>query len=239
MTKPVLVTALFITLFLLSTILLLGQWLGGRRADVIQTELTSLHNNLNDLQTFSLLSDSYGNQMACLAFDTKLHEMDRSIWDLGTKLDQYSAASEEFRKSQYYINQKQIFNENEVVYLSILAKLKRTCGLNRTIITYFYGNHCPDCDAQGAVLSAINNDFGPEVAIFSLDGSLNVTSIKLLGEYFNVTSEPCIVVDNATHCGLKTRSQVEALVCTADPHLSSCSGLDAANATTPRSSATR
>lgn len=221
--------ALAITLFLLSTIFLVGSALDGGREEVIDEEMQGMYNSLNEMQTFLLMSEIYGDEMACLVFDEKLRELDRSMWDLGRKIEQYRTASEEFRKSEYYARQKRLFNENEVFYMMLLTKLKQECGYDQAIIAFFYRNAevCRKCDDQSFVLSDINRDIDDEVSIFSFDLDLNLTSIDVLKRYYNLTELPCLVIDEQTFCGMMSKREVLEKACISSPKTSVCDGLEA------------
>lgn len=217
MTKQVLITALFITLFLLSSILLIGGVLNDRRESVVTDRISHLDRDLAEIQTFFLLSETYGDEMACLAFEQKLKDLDTTIWDLGIQLDQYRAASEEFTRSAFYAQQKRTFNENQLVYMTLLTELKDRCGYKQTVIAFFYTNStdCPKCDDQSAVLTSVNMRFDEDVAIFSYDLELGITSLDLMARYFNVSELPCTIIDGETYCGIRGREEVIDAICLA------------------------
>jgi len=218
------VIAFFITLFLLGTILIIGQLMETGRQQYLNEETQGVFNNLNEMQTFLLMSETYGDKMACLAFDAKIKQLDKTLWSLGQKIDQYRVASEEFRKSPYYQQQKSVFNENEVFYMMLLQKLKKTCGYKQAVIAFFYRNSadCPKCDDQSYILTDLNREIDPEVAIFSYDHDLNLTSVNLLEGYYNVTSYPCIVLDDQTYCGIRDRAFIVQKMCENEPSISIC-----------------
>lgn len=215
LTKHVLITSLFITLFLLSTMLLIGRMMNEQREDVVNAQIDRLHADLAEIQSFFLLSETYGDEMACLAFEQKLRDLDSSIWDLGIRLDQYRAASEEFTRSKFYLDQKRIFNENQMVYMTLLTSLKDRCDYDQTILAFFYTNSsvCDKCDDQAHVLTAVNLRMDQDVAIFSYDLELGITSIDLLARYYNVDELPCTVVEGIPYCGIHSRAQIMEAIC--------------------------
>ena len=216
LTRNVALTAFLITLFLLSTILLIGRVMNDQRQDVIDSEIDRLYEDLAEIQTFFLLSEVYGDEMACLTFEQKIRDLDRSIWDLGIRLDQYRAASEEFTKSSFYRDQKRVFNENQLVYMTLLRSLKDRCEYEQTIVAYFYTNSssCPKCDDQAHVLTSINTRMGHDIAIFSYDLELSIPSIGLLARYYEADENlPCTVVEGTTFCGIHSRQQLMDAIC--------------------------
>ena len=222
--KSLFVIAFLITIFMLVTMLFIGKIMDESREKRLDEQVSQLYNEFNDFQTFFLMSQTYGDDMACLAFETKIKEMDKSIWKLGQKIDQYRAATEQFKKNDYYYEQKKIFNENQVLYLLLLKTLKDKCGFKQEIILFFYRNSddCRKCDDQSFVLTDINKDIDPEVAIFSFDMDLDITKINLLSQFYRTNSLPCIVINETTYCGIKDKDFIIRILCEDQPTISVC-----------------
>jgi hypothetical protein len=224
--KPrIFLIALIITLFLLSTTLLIGSVFNNKRYAYIDAQFNKMYNNFNEMQTFFLMADTYGDKMACIAFEKRMSEMDKFLWDLGKKIDQYREASEEFQKDPYYLKQKAAFNENELYYLMMLKKLKERCSYHQAIILFFYKNakECNKCDDQSFVLTDINKDIDKEVAIFSFDMDLNLSSLEVLAKYYNVSKYPCTVINDHPFCGMQDKNFILKRICDYEPLVSVCS----------------
>jgi len=219
-----LVVALVITIFLLTTIVLIAQLLGKNRETYIDDTIQHLYNDLNEMQTFFLMAEVYGDQMACVAFNNKLKDMDDSIWKLGMKIDKYRSVSEEFREDPYYKQQKIIFNENELFYMVLLKQLKRRCNYTQAIVLFFYQNSedCKKCDDQSFVLTDINKDIDEEIAIFSFDMDLNLTSLKVLRDYYEIEELPCTIVEEKKMCGMRDKNSIVKEICDHQPTISMC-----------------
>ncbi len=224
MKRMILVLALFITLFLLSTVLLIGSFFDGKREERINELASDMYSNINEMQTFMLMSEIYGDPMACLAFKSKLQKLDKSVWTLGMKIDQYRIASEEFMKDPFYLMQKKDFNDKEIFYLMLLSKIKKHCKYNQAIISFFYKNSydCKKCDDQSFVLTDIKKAAENEVSIFSFDMDLNLTTINLLDEYYKIDAYPCIVIDDQKYCGIQDKKFIVEKLC-ANSAISLCS----------------
>ncbi|MBN4049026.1 hypothetical protein JYT91_00245 [archaeon AH-315-M20] len=168
-----------------------------------------------EIQTLSLMSDVFGKEMTCLSLENTLIHMDKTLWDTGIKIDRYREATEKFITDPFYLNQKKKFNRNEVIYYSMLQNMKQWCEFNQTTILYFYKKKedCPDCDAQAFVLTDLNKEVDPEVAIFSFDSDLQLPSINTLELFYNITSYPCMVVENYTYCGLHNKNDLIDIIC--------------------------
>lgn len=217
--------AFLITLVLLLSILLLGSVMDNEREQYIEGEVQRLYNDLAEVQTFFLMEETYGDQMACLAFRSKLLELDKTVWNLGIKLDQYRTASEDFHRSPFYLEQKEQFNENQVFYMMLLTKLKRTCNYDdQAIISFFYQNSadCRSCDDQSFVLTDINRQLDEQISIFSYDVDLNLTTVSLLTEFYNITEYPCVVIEEEAYCGMRDKEFIMERICEHMPTIQSC-----------------
>jgi hypothetical protein len=221
--KRTFIAAFVITAFLLITIVILGNLMNTERKEYVE-EQVKIISDMNEVQTYVLLSDVYGDRLACLAFKKKLTEWDTTLWDLGLKLESYRVATEEFQKDPFYLEQKRLFNENEVLYMTFLTKLKKECDLNTTIISFFYKNSedCRKCDDQSFVLTDLKRSLKDDVAIFSYDMDLNITNINLLSEYYEITEYPCVVINEAKFCGIQDKAFIMEKICVED-NFSYCS----------------
>lgn len=209
------ILAFIITCFLLATLIIIGDVFDSKREEAITGLIQDTYNNLNEMQTFMLMSEIYGDEMACLAFRSKLSELDKTLWELGIKLDRYRIATEQFEKDPFYLTQKRVFNENEVFYLMLLAKVNSVCDYNQDVISFFYRNaeSCGDCDAQSFVLTDIKRDVDQDISIFSFDTELGLTSIELLTRYYKINGYPCLVINDETFCGMRDRQFIVDKLC--------------------------
>jgi len=206
MKKNLFLIAFLITVCLLSVILIIGNFMNNSRKTYVSDQMQII-TDVSELQTYSLMTDVYGDKMACVAFKQKLQQWDKSLWDLGLKLETYRTATEEFEKDQFYLDQKKKFNENEVLYLMFLTKVKKECQLNQDIISFFYQNSydCKKCDDQSFILTDIKQDLGEHVSIFSFDADLNITNTKILMDYYDIKQLPCIVINEEKYCGIQDK----------------------------------
>jgi hypothetical protein len=221
--KRVFLLAFLITAFLLVTILVIGNMMNTERKSYVQDQMAII-SDLNEIQTYSLLSDVYGNKLACIAFKQKLNEWDKTLWSLGLKLEQYRVATEEFEKDPFYLEQKKRFNDNQILYMAFLTKAKKECDLNVNIVSFYYRNSqvCKKCDDQSFVLTDIKRELNDEVSIFSFDMDLNLTNVKLLTDYYEIGDLPCIVVDEHKFCGMQDKDFIIKKMCETNTNISVC-----------------
>ena len=216
--------AFLITSFLLASLFAIGAVFNTRRESRINSMVDEAYGNLRDMQTFMLMTDVYGTEMGCLAAQSKLQQLDQSIWDLGVRIDRYRVATEEFQRDSFYLDQKKVFNENEFLYLLLVSQLKRNCAQNSSVVLFFYrdSHTCPKCDDQSFVLSDIKRDAEDQVLIFSFDMDLGLTTLNLLAEYYGLDAYPCLVIGEQRHCGMQDREFIVQQLCASDPAAGFC-----------------
>ena len=212
--KSILVVAFFMTLFLFLSIYFFNTLLNKEREEAVELRMDTFLENYQDMQTLSIMSDVFGEEVTCLAMEAQILSMNNELWDTGRKIDQYRARTEEFMNDPFFLEQKKSFNRNEVLYFSMVKGMQEWCQLNQTLILYFYKKkeECPDCDAQAFVLTDIKNELNEEIAIFSFDMNLELAPVSILAEYYNVTSYPCIVINENADCGLYNKEKIMNLM---------------------------
>ncbi len=186
-----------------------------QRERVIIDRMEDVLDEYQELQTLSLMSDVFGKEMTCLSLEKRLDYMDKTLWDTGVKIDSYREVTEKFITDPFYLNQKQKFNRNEILYLSMLKEMKDWCEFNQTIILYFYKKKedCSDCDSQAFVLTDLNKEIDDEIAIFSFDSDLELPSVKTLELFYNIDSYPCLVIEDDTYCKLHNKNKLIDRLC--------------------------
>ncbi len=186
-----------------------------QREKAIIERMEEVLDEYQEIQALSLMSNVFGKEMTCLSLENTLAHMDKTLWNTGLKIDKYREATEEFITDPFYIEQKKKFNRNEVIYFSMLKEMKDWCEFNQTVILYFYRkkDYCVDCDAQAFVLTDLNKEIGDEIAIFSFDSDLDLPCVNTLVRFYNITSYPCIVVEDDAYCDLYNKEGLLDVLC--------------------------
>lgn len=213
--RGIFILAAVITLMLFISIYSLNLFLSSQREQAILDRMEDIIDSYQEIQTLALMSDVFGQEMTCLSLESSLIHMDKTLWDTGLKIDKYREATEKFITDPFYLSQKKKFNRNEVVYYSMLQNMKQWCEFNQTTILYFYKKKedCADCDAQAFVLTDLNKQIDPEVAIFSFDSDLDLPSVNTLETFYNISNYPCIVIEGNTYCGLHNKNDLIDTIC--------------------------
>ena len=220
MNVRLMVLSLIITLLVFFGVFFASGVFSDKRETAVIDKMDRVIKRYEDMQTIMFMSSIMGENATCPALKAGLSEMNKDLWDLGNKIDNYRQATEQFHKDPFYLNQKREFNRQEVLYLMMLRKMKDTCGINQTIVSFFFKRKedCPDCDAQAFVLTDIKKDSEKfskkdEIAIFSFDVDTNLTTVNLLTLYYNITEYPCSVIESGTYCGLRNKKELLNALC--------------------------
>ncbi|MBT3405745.1 hypothetical protein HN419_01115 [Candidatus Woesearchaeota archaeon] len=222
------VIAFAITLFLFLSVIIIGNILNNERQDFVAEEMQKMYSDFNSMQTLSLIMGDYDDEMVCIAFESKLQELDSYIWTLAEKIDKYRIVTEEFQEDEFYLKQKKTFNENEIFYYLMMRKMNRQCNMSKEPLLFFYQNSfdCKKCDDQSFVLTDINeddDDLENEVAIFSLDVDLNISAVDMMTKYYELEEYPCLIFSDGTRmCGMMDKFIIERKLCEINPKLMIC-----------------
>lgn len=218
--KGIFLKAFVITILILVSIYSLNHFLNIQREEVVVDRMEQILDEYQEIQALSLMADTFGTDITCVSLENTLSHMDKTLWDTGVKIDRYREAKQQFVTDPFYIDQKKKFNRNEVIYLSMLKDMKEKCTINQTIIQFYFKKKefCDDCDAQSFVLTDINKEIDPEIAIFSFDADLDLPSVNTLQAFYNITYFPCLVVEDETYCGLKDKDDIIDILCSHRDH---------------------
>ena len=218
--KNLFIKGLLITMLLFLVVLSLNITINSRREDVLIDKMDSVVQEYEDMQALMFMSEFFGEEATCIALQSMLYELNKGLWDLGLKIDLYRQAREEFMQDPFYIQQKKEFNRKEVLYFSMLRKMKEMCKINQTIVSFFYRrkDFCLDCDAQSFVLSDIKHDLtklgeDEELPVFSFDADMGIPAINLLIKFYNITQYPCMIIGDKKHCGLYNKKDTLNIIC--------------------------
>ena len=222
----ILLLALLITSLLFSTIYFSNIVLNKQREGAILNQMGTFVDNYEEMQTLTMMSDVFGQEVTCLSMQARIKSMDKDLWNTGMKIDQYRAVTEQFMNDPFYIEQKRRFNNNEIMYFSMVKRMKQWCDMNQSTILFFYQKkeECSDCDAQAFVLTDIKKESGDDISIFSFDADLDLAPVQILATYYNLSNYPCTVIEETAYCGLYNKQQILEKICDADTE-ASCSDI--------------
>src|SRR3989344_2634549 len=217
--KKIFLISFFITSLIFIVILASNSLMNNGREQAVLGQMYHLLKNYEEMQSLLLMSEYFGEDASCNALSSMLSSMNTELWELGLRIDSYRQVTEEFLKDPFYLEQKEKFNRKEILYFTMFRKMKDICNTNQTIVSYFYRkkDFCPDCDAQAFVLEdlrkSIEKDGNSTLALFSFDADFDIPTFNILLDYYNITSFPCLVIEDQRYCGLYDKDNLTSILC--------------------------
>jgi len=130
------------------------------------------------------------------------------LYSIGNRLDFMESSLG--KDNEQVIMLKQYYSLLEIRQWLLMKKAKKECGLNETLILYFYSNagDCNSCEEQGFVLDYIKKNH-ENVKVYSFDINLNNAAVNTLKGIYHVQKAPTLVINDNTFTGFKNAEQVE------------------------------
>jgi hypothetical protein len=225
--KRIYLLALFITVLIFLTIFGTSEYLNIKRESKINELRDEVIDEVENMKAFTAITSLLDKGNNCGILQTQLTYLDKSVWELGKKLDAYEQASKNIFTDPFYKKQKKRFIVNQFLYLSVHEQMKEECNTDIPVtILYFYANSkdCSDCDAQSFVLTDINEDIDNEISIFSIDSDIDIIATEVLIDYYNLSRKnlPCTIIQDQVHCGLQDKTTITKRICDLSTNLSIC-----------------
>lgn len=112
------------------------------------------------------------------------------------------------------IRSKEYYSMLELRQWLFLKKTKEECGINNTLILYFYSNRgdCDKCEEQGYVLTYIRKKY-PDVRVYNFDINIDNLALNTIKDiYIKSDDLPVIIMDDKVYYGFKDRKQIESII---------------------------
>jgi len=189
--------------------LLLGMIIELKKISYLEEKFKELEISRIDNEVENLLA-SYFNISSCEIFKYRIEKIIPLVAKFGDEVELYEATKKINTKE--YENLKKKYTLLNIRYWIFVEKLKETCHYNFTTILYFYSNkNCKDCEMQGYVLSYIKKKYPQKVMIFAIDGNMNLETVKMLKNIYNVTEYPTLVINGHVLKGFQSLETIKDL----------------------------
>lgn len=185
------------TLLLTTLIFVIGVILGlGMDSLRSNNAVVGLRNSELDAQSYLTeqeFFEAFGGY-SCDVADQKLYELSKNLGEQGYYIASFEKKSL-FGKNDYdYLIRKYFLMELKTY--TQFNKLKTQCGLNKTLILYFFDPEDSTSERQGTLLDVfVKKD--TNIAVFSINakyqGDAFIDTVKL---YYNITTTPTLIINN-------------------------------------------
>lgn len=141
--------------------------------------------------------------------------LDEAVGDISESLERYETYTEGARldlDSDRILYRRYLMSN--IRYWFFVKEFKAKCDINNTIVLFFFGDDCPDCDVMSQRLTYVKRKYGDEVLIFPVNMELAAGDpvASTLEGLYNVTGYPALVVDGQRY-GTLSKARLEGLVC--------------------------
>jgi hypothetical protein len=204
------IISLVITALLIGTVIFSINYLNQKRVAELNTIEDQLSTDTLSVETqYSLLEDA-----PCSDFTTGSSTEDtllsQEVSDIG---DQLSYAEDKLGETDPQVIQlKDQYTLLEIRDYLLSEQISKTCGLNPTIVLYFYSNagDCTDeCNRAGYALSYLHQTY-PQLRVYSFDYNLNLGALKTLEELEQVKGPfPAFVINHKQYQGFTNLDDFE------------------------------
>ncbi|MFP3950268.1 MAG: hypothetical protein ACLFUZ_04225 [Candidatus Micrarchaeia archaeon] len=195
--------AFVLTVIVFSLGIYVGMVVDDSAKAAVEEELVTLEQDLYLSRILLLTEQEMGK--FCPIYSEKLESVDSERKLIGDRLEYLESVrevyDEELRERYYYLE-----FEN---YL-LMKKMKKECGEDYVLVLFFYDNS-EVSGKQGAELDKLRASYS-RVKVFSFEGNSDSAVVKVLGEQYNITDYPAVVVDSETLSGLYTSEELSGKI---------------------------
>ena len=202
-TKVVSVLAITVLLFVAG--ILFGQFLTNQKYADIKTIDQNLVLELQDLEVQTALASNYPcSNFALYALGDRIDELGSKITSLENQIGKNNPKVIELKRPYTLLLIKH--------YLLIKDRISK-CNENYVTILFFYSNKPENVDAserQGYIFGFLANKYSyDKVKVYSIDGDLDLGTIKALKNLYNVTVYPTTVINDQVLVGFHSKEEFE------------------------------
>jgi hypothetical protein len=200
-----------ITFLILFAGIFFGLYIGKEKVSVLEQGINDLRIRQDDATLSFSLMTIFGNR-SCEIIQHELSDTMSEAAELGRKITDYE--KEKFKDDSYY-SAKKDYTLIQIRYWSYLERMKKECNNNNFItILYFYSDDCRDCSKQGLIYDYLKQQHPENVMIFALDYDVDLNTLKILKEVYNVEQVPTSIINDRQYQGLVELNQLDEILCT-------------------------
>ncbi|HEV3245472.1 MAG TPA: hypothetical protein VG102_03870 [Candidatus Paceibacterota bacterium] len=200
------IVAFLITALIFATALYASNYFQSQRiADIQATENDVSAQILSTETQFDLLQEHSCSDVS--ESDLAPSEMT----SLGSELDYLEAQG---GNQDEITRLKSTYSLLEIKDYLAMQQLAQKCGLKPVFILYFYSNSgdCPQCEAQGYVLTALSQQF-PLLRVYSFDYNLQVGALQTLISIDHVQDNlPALVIKGKNYYGFQSIEDIQKIL---------------------------
>ncbi|MFH1473272.1 MAG: hypothetical protein ABIE55_00065 [Candidatus Aenigmatarchaeota archaeon] len=186
-----------------------GLLFSNEKYQIIRQEFEEFQIQQRDIEFELLLLSSMGTEF-CGTLEYEIGKTSYLASDLGEKVSRYGS---DVVRDPDFILLKKNYMITLAQFWSYWEIFKKNCNSSVNTVLYLYSlEDCSDCQVQGYILSVLKENYPNDIMIFSLDKDVELYSINLLNNIYNVTTTPTLIINNEKYEGLKDINQLEEIL---------------------------
>lgn len=176
-----------------------GLIISSQKMNILKIDLEELQIRQLDSETELAVLNFY-KEKSCDTLSYELEKIMYSAGELEKKLGYYT--EDEMKRPEFDTIKKQ-YMLTLIRYYLFWEMLKENCNKNVTTILYFYSiKDCDDCQNQGFILTYLKEKYPDKIMIFALDYNLDLYTINLLKNTYQIKKIPSLIIDGKKYEGL-------------------------------------
>lgn len=201
------IISLIITFLLIATVIYAINYLNNQRIQQLSELQNQLATDTLSVETqFALLEEAPCEDL------TEGNTLSQEVSNLGDRLA--VAESQLGSTNEQVIQLKKQYTLLQIRDYLLTKRLTSTCGLDPTVVLYFYSNKpgaCTDCDRASYALSYLHNA-NPKLRVYSFDYDLPLGALDTLKSVEKVQPKfPAFVIDGKRSYGFTTIDEFQTL----------------------------
>jgi hypothetical protein len=189
--------AFVFTIIIFSLGLIFGYFIEHNRSDSVEFSLMRSEITLTDEQIRN--DQIFNSEVSCEIAEKNTFEFADRIYNEAVKLEEYDSRSTFGRvlktvHKRYDLMRVMLYNEGKY--------LREECNSSIHVVVYFFSYDEQDVDvraqqtAYARVLTDLKEEFHSEILLVPIAGNLELSSVDLIMDEYNITKMPSILIDD-------------------------------------------
>ena len=205
--------AFVLTLVIFILGMAVGYWLDNGRVEEIRQEYKEMEIRSSDARMQALYYQTFSDSpnFCGPAIEENL-KFSEKVYSEGLRIERYERIN---KLSPSLVTDKRQYVLLKLQFWLNSIELKKTCNANYTNLVYFYSHYNTTIaeNVQSAALLDLKADCGRDLMLIPLPVDLNITTIDILLDQYNISSTPSILIgEEVVLEGLQKKSDVERYV---------------------------
>jgi len=206
-----------LTLIIFVIGIFVGIWLDQTRVEEIKKSVEEILITWEDAKLQNLYFLTFPLKGQCdSAIKQNIEFSDKVYYSLGKMLEQYEEANK-LSPELIYEKEKYVMLKLQFWFNSIYLKDK--CNASYVNLVYFYSHFTDNIllqqnqEAESIILSELKEEYGNKILLIPLPIDMNITTIEIIKNNFNITSTPTILINEEIKLvGLQSKESLKKIM---------------------------